>query len=45
MTQLLGRFTELNRRMHNKLFVADGQLAVVGGRNLIDDAAAVEAER
>ena len=35
--QLLGRFTELNRRMHNKLFVADGQLAVVGGRNLIDD--------
>jgi len=37
VTQLLGRFTELNRRMHNKLFVADGQLAVVGGRNLIDD--------
>src|SRR4029077_9830940 len=37
VTQLLGRFTELNRRMHNKLFVADGQAAVVGGRNLIDD--------
>ena len=37
MTQFLGRFTELNRRMHNKLFVADGQVAVVGGRNLIDD--------
>ena len=37
VTQLLGRFTELNRRMHNKLFVADGQLAIVGGRNLIDD--------
>jgi len=37
VTQLLGRFTELNRRMHKKLFVADGQLAVVGGRNLIDD--------
>ena len=37
VTQLLGRFTELNRRMHNKLFVADGQVAVVGGRNLIDD--------
>jgi putative cardiolipin synthase len=35
--QLLGRFTEINRRMHNKLFIADGQLAVVGGRNLIDD--------
>ena len=37
MTQLLGRFTELNRRMHNKLFVADGQVAVVGGRNLHDE--------
>ena len=37
VTQLLGRFTELNRRMHNKLFVADGQVAVVGGRNLTDD--------
>src|SRR6516164_438097 len=37
VTQLVGRFTELNRRMHNKLFVADGQLAVVGARNLIDD--------
>ena len=37
ITQLLGRFTELNHRMHQKLFVADGQLAVVGGRNLIDD--------
>jgi putative cardiolipin synthase len=37
MTQILGRFTELNRRMHNKLFVADGQVAVVGGRNLHDE--------
>jgi putative cardiolipin synthase len=35
--QLLGRFTELNRRMHNKVFVADGKVAVVGGRNLTDD--------
>ena len=35
--QLLGRFNELNRRMHNKLFVVDGQVAVVGGRNLSDD--------
>ena len=32
--QLLGRFNELNRRAHNKLFVADGKVAVVGGRNL-----------
>jgi putative cardiolipin synthase len=37
VTQLLGRFTTLNRRMHKKLFIADGQLAVIGGRNLIDD--------
>jgi putative cardiolipin synthase len=37
VSQLLGRFTELNRRMHNKLFVADGQVAVVGGRNLHDE--------
>ena len=35
--QLLGRFNELNRRAHNKLFVADGKVAVVGGRNLADD--------
>ena len=29
-------FARLNRRMHNKLFVADGALAVAGGRNLGD---------
>lgn len=27
----------LNHRMHNKMFVADNQLAVVGGRNLGDE--------
>ncbi|WP_345944691.1 phospholipase D family protein [Variovorax sp. dw_954] len=27
----------LNRRMHNKLFIADGVMAVVGGRNIADD--------
>jgi putative cardiolipin synthase len=37
LLQLLGRFTELNRRMHNKMFVVDGKVAVVGGRNLADD--------
>jgi putative cardiolipin synthase len=37
LLQYIGRFTELNRRMHNKLFVADGKVAVVGGRNLTDD--------
>jgi putative cardiolipin synthase len=30
----LGR---LHRRMHNKLFIADGALAVVGGRNIADE--------
>jgi putative cardiolipin synthase len=37
LLQYIGRFTELNRRMHNKMFVADGKVAVVGGRNLSDD--------
>ncbi|MGJ7497281.1 phospholipase D family protein [Variovorax sp. RT4R15] len=27
----------LNHRMHNKLLVADGSMAVVGGRNIADD--------
>jgi putative cardiolipin synthase len=27
-------FKELNRRMHNKLLVADNQFAIVGGRNI-----------
>jgi putative cardiolipin synthase len=35
--QYFGRFTELNRRMHNKMFVVDGKVAVIGGRNLTDD--------
>lgn len=30
-------FARLNRRMHNKLFVADGVLAVTGGRNIGDE--------
>ena len=30
-------FKRLNHRMHNKLFIADGALAVVGGRNLADE--------
>lgn len=30
-------FHRLNHRMHNKLFIADGALAVVGGRNLADE--------
>jgi phosphatidylserine/phosphatidylglycerophosphate/cardiolipin synthase-like enzyme len=30
-------FKRLNHRMHNKLFIADGALAVIGGRNLADE--------
>ena len=30
-------FERINRRMHNKLFVADSTLAVTGGRNIADD--------
>jgi putative cardiolipin synthase len=30
-------FKRLDHRMHNKLFIADGALAIVGGRNLADE--------
>ena len=30
-------FERLNHRMHNKLFIADGAVAVLGGRNLADE--------
>lgn len=30
-------FSRVNRRMHNKLFIADNAAAVVGGRNMADD--------
>ncbi len=29
-------FDRLNHRMHNKLFLADGAMAIVGGRNMAD---------
>lgn len=34
---LLTRFDQLNRRMHNKALIADNQIAIVGGRNLGDE--------
>jgi len=34
--EFLARFDTLNHRMHNKLLVADGALAVIGGRNIGD---------
>lgn len=33
-TEFLINFKELNRRMHNKLMIVDGQFAIVGGRNI-----------
>lgn len=33
-TQVLTRFGAVTRRMHNKSFVVDNQLAIVGGRNI-----------
>ena len=30
-------FGRLNHRMHNKLFIADGVMSVVGGRNIADE--------
>src|SRR5690606_38863707 len=40
VTRTLGRLFNLSRqhrRMHNKLWLADGSLAIVGGRNLGDE--------
>jgi putative cardiolipin synthase len=34
---LMGDFRRLNHRMHNKLLVADGAMAIVGGRNMADE--------
>ena len=34
--EFLAYFHELNRRMHNKLFIADNRMAIVGGRNIGD---------
>ncbi|MCT8160823.1 phospholipase D family protein [Pseudoruegeria sp. SHC-113] len=30
-------FGRVNRRMHNKLFIADGGAAIIGGRNIADE--------
>lgn len=37
IVELLGNSARLNRRMHNKLWIADGAAAVIGGRNLGDN--------
>ncbi|SDZ96290.1 phosphatidylserine/phosphatidylglycerophosphate/cardiolipin synthase family protein [Variovorax sp. YR216] len=33
----MNEFSRINRRMHNKLFVADGAFAISGGRNIADE--------
>lgn len=35
--EFLRRGFSLNRRMHNKAWIADGQVAIVGGRNIGDE--------
>ena len=35
--ELLTSFGRVQRRMHNKIFAVDSQLAVIGGRNIGDD--------
>jgi putative cardiolipin synthase len=35
-------FTRVNRRMHNKSFTADGQVTIVGGRNIGDEYAGAQ---
>jgi cardiolipin synthase C len=40
----LGDFGRVNRRMHNKAFIADNQRAVLGGRNIGDEYFGANAE-
>ena len=35
--QLISRFGSVTRRMHNKSFIVDNQIAVTGGRNIADE--------
>ena len=37
MFEAMGSFSRINRRMHNKSWIADNRIAVVGGRNLGDE--------
>lgn len=37
LAELATDFARLNRRMHNKSFIADNQAAIVGGRNVGDE--------
>lgn len=37
MAEAAGSFSRINRRMHNKSWIADNRIAIVGGRNLGDE--------
>lgn len=37
LSQLLARFGDVTRRMHNKSFVVDGKISIIGGRNIGDE--------
>ena len=37
LVDFLGDFARVNRRMHNKSFIVDNQVAIVGGRNIGDE--------
>ena len=37
LRELFSRVSRLNHRMHNKAWIADGRLALVGGRNIGDE--------
>ena len=37
LAELATNFARVNRRMHNKLLIADNQAAVIGGRNIGDE--------
>jgi len=41
--EFIGSFNRLNHRMHNKLFIADNQVALIGGRNIADSYFGVDA--
>lgn len=34
LKNIFGDFASVNQRMHNKLFIADGRVAITGGRNM-----------
>jgi len=37
VAELIGNFNRINHRMHNKTWIADNRIAIVGGRNLGDE--------